>query len=281
MTRQITPIQPPAGSVKPNAIALADTHVLVGNSSGQAADVAMSGDATIADTGAVSVTKSGGIVFASAALQTAEGTVVAAATTDLSTSIASRQSVTGNTTITGFGAGVNLIRTIRFVGKPLLTYNATSLITPTGRNIQAAPGDVAVLSSDASGNWRITAFTPAGGPVKASATGVSVALTGTAIASVTLGPGTWLIAAFVAYNGSQVTNTAGVLALSTTQNTGTGTDGISQARYATFAAGGVGGGTIPAFEVTLTADSTVYYLNGTLNTISDTCNGSIYAQRVI
>lgn len=53
MTRQITPVQQPAGSVKPSAIGLTDGHILVGNSSGQAADVAMSGGATIGDTGIV------------------------------------------------------------------------------------------------------------------------------------------------------------------------------------------------------------------------------------
>lgn len=45
----------PAGSVGPTALALTDGHILVGNSSGHAADVAMGGDASILNTGAVSV----------------------------------------------------------------------------------------------------------------------------------------------------------------------------------------------------------------------------------
>jgi hypothetical protein len=44
-----------AESAAPGAIALADTHILVGNGSGVAADVAVSGDATLANTGALTV----------------------------------------------------------------------------------------------------------------------------------------------------------------------------------------------------------------------------------
>jgi len=44
-----------AESAAPGAIALADTHILVGNGAGVAADVAVSGDATMANTGALTV----------------------------------------------------------------------------------------------------------------------------------------------------------------------------------------------------------------------------------
>lgn len=47
----------------PTTPALTHNHIFVGNSSGVAADVAMSGDATIADTGAVTVLKTNGIAF--------------------------------------------------------------------------------------------------------------------------------------------------------------------------------------------------------------------------
>lgn len=51
------------------APALTSSHLFVGNGSNVATDVAMSGDATIANTGAITVSKSGGVAFGSAAFQ--------------------------------------------------------------------------------------------------------------------------------------------------------------------------------------------------------------------
>lgn len=48
-----------AGSVSPSDIPLANTHILVGNGSGVAADVAMSNDATLANTGAITLKNTG------------------------------------------------------------------------------------------------------------------------------------------------------------------------------------------------------------------------------
>lgn len=47
--------------------ALASAHIIVGNGSGVAASVAMSGDAAISNTGVVTVSKSGGVAFGTAA----------------------------------------------------------------------------------------------------------------------------------------------------------------------------------------------------------------------
>ena len=65
--------------VPPTDIVLTDTHILVGNSSNLAADVAMSGDATISDTGVVTVASSGGHVFGTAAFTAASAYDVAGA----------------------------------------------------------------------------------------------------------------------------------------------------------------------------------------------------------
>ena len=46
---------------------LASSHILVGNASNKAADVAMSGDATMANTGSITVTKTNGVAFATSA----------------------------------------------------------------------------------------------------------------------------------------------------------------------------------------------------------------------
>jgi hypothetical protein len=208
----------------------------------------------------------------------AEGTVTAAATTDLGTSTANRQSVTGNTTITSFGTGANLYRIIRFTGAPLLTYNATTLITPTKANIQAAPGDIATLTSDGSGNWTIISYLPAGGVLTSTATGLSG--TGPSNgASLSLTPGTWLLTAGYLYSGTGGTVSAVII----TPTSGSLT-GIVYTQNAAFgpiaAATGVGYSVISNYKVTMTATTTYYAVydnNGSAN--SD--NVTLTAQRII
>jgi len=72
---------------------LTSAHILVGNGSNVAADVAVSGDATLANTGALTVVSMGGVKFAGGitALDGSNPTSV----------------TTGLTTITGFAATVN------------------------------------------------------------------------------------------------------------------------------------------------------------------------------
>jgi hypothetical protein len=207
----------------------------------------------------------------------AEGTVTAAATTDLGTSTANRQSVTGNTTITSFGTGANLYRIIRFTGAPLLTYNATTLITPNKANIQAAPGDIATLTSDGSGNWTIINYLPAGGVLTSTATGLSG--TGPSNgASLSLTPGTWLLTAGYLYSGTGGTVSAVII----TPTSGSLT-GIVYTQNAAFgpiaAATGVGYSVISNYKATITATTTyyaVYNNNGSAN--SD--NVTLTAQRI-
>jgi len=72
---------------------LTSAHILVGNSSNVAADVAVSGDATLANTGALTVVSMGGVKFAGG---------ITALDGSNPTSI-----TTGLTTVTGFAATVN------------------------------------------------------------------------------------------------------------------------------------------------------------------------------
>ena len=84
-----------------------------------------------------------------------DGTIASATTTDLSTVNDGDITVSGTTTITGFGtltAGIKKILT--FSGALTLTHNATSLILPGAANITTAAGDVAIMRSLGSGNWR-------------------------------------------------------------------------------------------------------------------------------
>lgn len=62
-------------SASPLQMSLANTHIMVGNVSNKAADVALSGDATMANTGAITVTKTGGAAFG--ALATANSVTAA------------------------------------------------------------------------------------------------------------------------------------------------------------------------------------------------------------
>lgn len=91
-----------------------------------------------------------------------DGTIASATTTDLSTVNDGDITVTGTTTITGFGtltAGIKKILT--FSGALTLTHNATSLILPGAANITTAAGDVAIMRSLGSGNWKCISFTRA------------------------------------------------------------------------------------------------------------------------
>lgn len=91
-----------------------------------------------------------------------DGTIASATTTDLSTVNDGDITVTGTTTITGLGtltAGVKKVLT--FSGSLILTHNATSLILPGAANITTAAGDVAIMRSLGSGNWKCISFTRA------------------------------------------------------------------------------------------------------------------------
>lgn len=154
----------------------------------------------------------------------APGAVTAASTTDLSTAANIVQTVSGNTTITSFGSGANLTRTLMFTGTPLLTYNATTLKTPTGANIQACPGDVATLVSDGSGNWTVTGFTPFGAPVSSTVGPSGVGTSATSITSINIGCGKWVVTANAGEDGSGApANDYFGAAIGTTINSYTGT----------------------------------------------------------
>lgn len=117
------------------------------------------------NTGTGSVVRDTSATLTTPVIVNAEGTVVAASTTNLSTSASQNQTVSGSTTITAFGSlAAGVLRNLVFTGSPLITYNASSLITPTTLDIQCKPGDSAMLVSLGSGNWRVYSFTPFNNP---------------------------------------------------------------------------------------------------------------------
>lgn len=85
--------------------------------------------------------------------------IASASTVDLSAATGDVIDITGTTTITGLGtvaAGQKFI--LQFDGALILTHNATSLKLPGAANITTAAGDIAVMVSEGSGNWRCVSY---------------------------------------------------------------------------------------------------------------------------
>src|SRR5687767_7776251 len=88
--------------------------------------------------------------------------IASATTTDLGAVEGLFHDITGTTTITGFGTiRAGIWKIIKFEGILTLTHNATSLIIPGAANITTANGDMAMVTSEGSGNWRVNWYTRA------------------------------------------------------------------------------------------------------------------------
>jgi len=115
-------------------------------------------------------TVTGTVAMSGAAINEAQGADIASAsTTDIAAATGNYVKVTGTTTITALGtvqAGTR--RIVEFTGALTLTHNGTSLILPTAANITTAAGDVAVMVSLGSGNWKCTSYQRADGRALAS-----------------------------------------------------------------------------------------------------------------
>lgn len=104
--------------VSPGSITLANTHILVGNGSNVAADVAMSGDATIANTGALTLKNTG----PGATGPIGDSTHVAAVTIDAQGRVTALSSVAITTghTIQDEGATLPTETNLNFVGSGVI-----------------------------------------------------------------------------------------------------------------------------------------------------------------
>ena len=90
--------------------------------------------------------------------------IASAATTDLGAVEGLMHDITGTQTISSFGTvRAGILKVIKFEGALTLTHNATTLILPGGANITTADGDVAIVISEGSGNWRCLSYVPASG----------------------------------------------------------------------------------------------------------------------
>lgn len=96
--------------------------------------------------------------------------LASATTTDLSTATGNVIDITGTTTITGLGTvAAGQVFILQFDGILTLTHNATSLILPGAANITTAAGDIAVVVSEGSGNWRCVSYQRSSGGIVTSA----------------------------------------------------------------------------------------------------------------
>ena len=112
--------------------------------------------------------------------------IASATTTDLATATGNVVDITGTTTITGLGTvAAGQVYVLQFDGALTLTHNATSLILPGAANITTAAGDIAVMVSEGSGNWRCVKYLVAVIPPRGSLT-TNTAVGGAATYSVTI-----------------------------------------------------------------------------------------------
>ena len=128
-------------------------------------------------------------------LRAGETTLASAATVDLGAANDLKVIVTGNAPISSFGAVPNCIRIVLFTGALELAHNNTSLILAGGANITTAAGDMAIATSDASGNWRLRHFQRASG----GATFPGAVRVGAGVGSVTMSPGTSTLTGYIEF----------------------------------------------------------------------------------
>ena len=282
-----------AGTIANNAVtnakaAQAPANTMKGNWTGSTANEADNAMPTCTDTGNqhLNYVAGTGVTCGSAigAFSAALGTVTAASTTNLATSGSTVQTITGNTAINSFGTGANLYRIVKFTGTPLITASSV-IVTPTTASIQACPGDVATLVSDASGTpiWTIISYAPAGAPQTANVTGSGVSTSAATIATVSVTCGKWTLTATAQENGSGApSNDYFKAAISGTTNSFTGTVNGKTRVYGANALSGIstpeGSAAIGPVDFTNTG-TTSYFLVVSARTNPDTFDGSIRAVR--
>lgn len=95
--------------------------------------------------------------------------IASATTTNLANATGWSVDVTGTTTITGLGTvDAGQVFILRFTGALILTHNSTSLILPGAANITTVAGDIAVMKSEGSGNWRCVSYQRSGAAPRSS-----------------------------------------------------------------------------------------------------------------
>lgn len=164
-----------------------------------------------------------------------QATLASATTTDIGGQNSLYVSVTGTTTITGFGTNYTGPRFVSFTGILTLTHSAT-LVCPGAASITTAAGD-ACIAVPISGGWKIVSFDKYSGlPVSTAGLVASGAITGSGLTMSTARvllrttAGTGAIeeatsAQLSAFAAAATETAQGVSELATTAETQTGSDG--------------------------------------------------------
>jgi len=114
----------------------------------------------------------------------AEVSIASANVTDLGSTGTHTIAVTGSSTITSFGTSASSnapIFAVRFTGTPTITYNATSLITPSGQNIMVSAGDAMIAEYLGSGNWKILLYQSTGNVSQYASRGTAATVTSSTV----------------------------------------------------------------------------------------------------
>lgn len=224
---------------------------------------------------AAAVNLAGGLATAASYV---EGTVVAAASINLATSGAPNQSVTGDTNIAAM-TGANMIVNLRFTGKPTITYNAVSMITPGARDLPLGPGDNITVSIDGANNVRIIKFLPFGSvtpQVVNAAPGVGY----TQMAVLTLTPGRWkFMNASVQSRASSANDLRGAISDTTASSSGT-VPGVTDVSSGPNAATGIFSFSMPISEVVVSGVANKqFFFNFKMDVPGPTVSGLFWAER--
>lgn len=105
-----------------------------------------------------------GNLYVPLSIQGAEQSTASASTVNLAFTSTDKVNITGTTTISSFGPGLSgYRRQVRFAGALTLTYNATSMILPTGVDIVTEAGDTLEAQCVGSSNWIVVWYQRASG----------------------------------------------------------------------------------------------------------------------
>jgi microcystin-dependent protein len=160
--------------------------------------------------------------------------LASASTVDLGSVPQANVSITGTTTINGFGssAPVGIVKIIRFAAALTLA-NSSSLAVPGGFSLVTAANDRAIVTHLGSGNWEVTHYTRASGvPVDIAAVGevkfnfasavpaLSVAAYGQALSRATYPA--YFAKVTRAQNGTRISGNATITSVADTSGMGAG-----------------------------------------------------------